>query len=57
MKNIIMLMRKRKRIPKNNILILLAETFKRFSRRHILFRCMIIIASKTFNAPFEKITA
>jgi len=40
-----MLIRKRKDIPSNNILIILVETFKRFSGRHILFRCMIIIVS------------
>ncbi len=37
LKNIIMLIRKRKNIPSNNILTFLVETFKRVSRRHILF--------------------
>jgi len=40
-----MLIRKRKDIPTNNILTLLVETFKRVSRRHILFSCLIMIAS------------
>jgi len=61
MKDIIILIRKRKHIPSNNFLIILVETFKRFSRRHMLFRCMIIIAyffvGNVLNAPFEKITA
>jgi len=40
-----MLIRRIKDIPSNNILILHVETFKQFSRTHILFCCMIIIAS------------
>jgi len=39
-----MLIRKRKDIHTNNILTLV-ETFKRVSIRHILFRCLIMIAS------------
>jgi len=50
MKNIIMLIRKRKYIPSNNILILLVETYKWFSRRYILFCCMIASFSSTMSS-------
>ena len=55
-----MLIRRRKDIPTNNILILLVQTFKRFSKTYLIplydNNCIFFIGN-VFNAPFEKIIA